>query len=95
MITNIVNLLQSNFKLILIIVILGIFILSKSSENFHGYGYGWIPISTRNTYNMSYDIRGQPKITIISYPYRTREWLGPYFYNLFPKWFISSRHPLA
>ena len=93
MITNIVNLLQSNFKLILIIVILGIFILSKSSENFHGYG--WIPISTRNTYNMSYDIRGQPKITIISYPYRTREWLGPYFYSLFPKWFISPRHPLA
>tara|TARA_Y200000002_G_C22651367_1_gene651488 strand:+ start:1126 stop:1413 length:288 start_codon:yes stop_codon:yes gene_type:complete len=92
---NLVNVLHSNWKLILIIAILGIFILCKSSEGFPGYGYGWIPIPTRNTYNMSYDIRGQPKLTILNYPYRTREWLGPFYYGLFPKWFISSRHPLA
>ena len=87
--------LSLNLKLMFLILILVFFIMSKSSEICHGYVYGWIPISTRNTYNMSYDIRGEPKITIISYPYRTKEWLGPYFYNLFPKWFISSRHPLA
>ena len=85
------NLLNRNFKIILMIIFLGIFIISKSKEGF----YGWIPISTRNTYNMSYDIRGQPKLSYISFPYRTREWLGSFYYGLFPLWFISPRHPLA
>ena len=91
MIDSIFNLLKSNWKLILVLVILGFFVISKSEEGF----YGWIPISTRNTYNMSYDLRGDPYNYRRLYPYRTREWLGPYFYGLFPKWLISPRHPLA
>lgn len=91
MIESVFNLLKSNWKLILVLVILGFFVISKSEEGF----YGWIPISTRNTYNMSYDLRGDPHEHRRLHPYRTREWLGSYFYGLFPKWLISPRHPLA
>ena len=44
---------------------------------------------------MSYDLRGDPNDNRRFHPYRTREWLGPFFYGLFPKWLISPRHPLA
>jgi len=91
MINQVFNLLETNWKLILVLVILGFFILSNSEEGF----YGWIPISTRNTYNMSYDLRGDPHVHSRTHPYRKREWLGSYFYGLFPKWLISPRHPYA
>jgi hypothetical protein len=93
MIDQVINLLKSHWKLILVFVILGIFIIGKSEEGF--YGYGWIPIPTRSTYNMSYDLRGDPVVDRRVHPYRTREWLGSYFYGLFPKWLISPRHPYA
>jgi hypothetical protein len=89
---SILYLLDKHWKTILFLIIIGLIITSKSEEGF----YGWIPMATRNTYNMSYDLRGDPYIDRRKvYPYRTREWLGPFLYGLFPKWFISPRHPLA
>ena len=77
---------------IVLLIIIAIVSMSSSHEGF----YGWIPISTRTTRNMSYDLRGDPssgnrKI----HPYRTREWLGSFFYGLFPLWLVSPKHPLA
>ena len=91
MISSILYLISEYWYVSLILVI--IFISLKSSKE--GF-YGWIPISTRTTRNMSYDLRGDPQTNDKKFhPYRTREWLGSFFYGLFPLWLVSPRHPLA
>ena len=49
-------------------------------------GYGWIPLQTRLTRNMSYDLRGDPFKN-------NRFYYGPYVYKLFPYFYVSPNIP--
>ena len=43
-------------RIFILVLVIVLFLKFTPKEGF----YGWIPISTRNTYNMSYDLRGDP-----------------------------------
>lgn len=49
-------------------------------------GYGWIPLQTRLSRNMSYDLRGDPFKN-------NRFYYGPGVYKLFPYFYISPNSP--
>ena len=65
---------------ILVVILVYLIILNIANNKEHF----WVqyPVSTRN---MSYDLRGDIKNTQI----------GPFFYGLFPFWWISPHHPYA
>jgi len=75
-------------KILILILVIVLFVKFTNKENF----YGWIPISTRNTHNMSYDLRGDP---VHNTPYRSKGYLGPFIYGLFPYFYMSPHHPFA
>lgn len=56
--------------------------------------YGWLPISSRSTRNMSYDLRGDPYLPprFSFYPYRTKGYRGPFVVKLFPFWHRSPHY---
>lgn len=63
--------------LIFFLVIIIILKFTKVKE-----GYGWIPLQTRLTRNMSYDLRGDPFKS-------NRFYYGPFVYKLFPYFHLS------
>lgn len=79
---------MNNLKLLLYLIIV-LVLMNKFyyKEDF----YGWIPVSTRNTNNMIYDIRGDP-YKRYNYPYRYRGYLGPFIYKLFPYWYNNNSY---
>lgn len=77
-------------RIIIFILIIVLFVKFTVNENFHG----WIPISTRSTRNMSYDIRGDP-VYRQNMQYRTKGYYGPFIYGLFPYLHLSPHHPFA
>ena len=70
---------MNNLEVCLIFFLIVIIILkfTKVKE-----GYGWVPLQTRLTRNMSYDLRGDPFIS-------NRHYYGPFMYKLFPYFHIS------
>ena len=74
-----------NQIIILIVIALMIYLNLKSVKEHFFMPY---PISTRNTRNMIYDIRGHPL-----YPNFRRGYFGSFMYRLFPYWYMSPRHP--
>ena len=76
-------------RILILILIIVLFVKFTVNENF----YGWIPISTRNTRNMSYDLRGDPIYN--KQIYRTKGYLGPFIYGLFPYLHLSPHHPFT
>lgn len=67
--------------LIVLLIVMVILKFTKVKE-----GYGWIPLQTRLTRNMSYDLRGDP--------YKSnRFYYGPFVYKLFPYFNISPSSP--
>ena len=79
-------------RILILILFIVLFVKFTVHEKFHG----WIPISTRNTRNMSYDIRGDPLIyNKYTVPYRYKGYLGPFMYGLFPYLHMSPHHPFV
>ena len=78
-------------RIFILVLVIVLFLKFTPKEGF----YGWIPISTRNTYNMSYDLRGDPIFYHKHIPHRTKGYFGPFLYGLFPYWYMSPRHPFA
>jgi len=78
-------------RILILILIIVLFVKFTLNEKF----YGWIPIPTRNTHNMSYDLRGDPVYNRKVIPYRTKGYLGPFIYGLFPYMYLSPHHPFA
>ena len=79
-------------KIYIYLFILFIFMQMFVKEDF----YGWIPISSRSTRNMSYDLRGDPYLPPrlrYFYPYRTKGYRGPFVLRLFPFWHRSPYIP--
>ena len=67
--------------LLFLVIVLIILKFTKVKE-----GYGWIPLHTRLTRNMSYDIRGDPFKN-------NRFYYNPFIYKLFPYFYISPNIP--
>jgi hypothetical protein len=78
-------------RIFILVLIIVLFLKFTPKEGF----YGWIPLSTRSTHNMSYDLRGDPNIYRRQIPFRTKGYLGPFMYGLFPYWHLSPHHPFA